>query len=84
MSVLLKNVAQPALMALTVIIFQLRWPLSAEVILVGALPSATAGAMIAERYKAFQREGPTVILVSTLLSILTVAIAIALVEFFLK
>jgi malonate transporter and related proteins len=82
--VLLKNVAQPVLMALTVIIFRLRWPLSAELILIGALPSATAGAMIAERYEAFQREGPTAILVSTLLSILTVAVAIALVGSFPK
>jgi predicted permease len=71
-------------MALTVIIFPLRWPFSAELILIGALPSATAGAMIAKRYEAFLREGPTVILVSTLLSILTVAVAIALVESFMK
>lgn len=71
-------------MALTAIIFRLRWPFSAELILIGALPSATAGAMIAERYEAFLREGPTVILVSTLLSILTVAVAIALVESFMK
>jgi hypothetical protein len=40
--------------------------------------------MIAKRYEAFLREGPTVILVSTLLSILTVAVAIALVESFMK
>jgi predicted permease len=71
-------------MALTVIIFRLRWPLSAELILIGALPSETAGAMIAERYEAFQREGPTVILLSTFLSILTVALAIGLVESFTK
>jgi predicted permease len=82
--VLLKNVAQAVLMALTVIIFRLRWPLSAELILIGALPSETAGAMIAERYEAFQREGPTVILLSTFLSILTVALAIGLVESFTK
>lgn len=71
-------------MALTVIIFRLSWPLSAELILIGALPSETAGAMIAERYEAFQREGPTVILLSTFLSILTVALAIGLVESFTK
>jgi hypothetical protein len=82
--VLLKNVAQAVLMALTVIIFRLSWPLSAELILIGALPSETAGAMIAERYEAFQREGPTVILLSTFLSILTVALAIGLVESFTK
>lgn len=74
----LKNVLQPALMAVGTLIFGLHGPTAHQAILTGAVPTATAAAMFSLRYRAYAADATATILVSTLLGIGTAALLMAL------
>ena len=78
-ALVLKNFVQAGIMFGAGLLLGLRWPFMAEVVLIGTMPSATAVAMFAQRYDAFRENAPGLIFLSTLLSIFTVAAALALI-----
>lgn len=78
-NVLMKILAQPALMGLLVLLLAVRGQAGREMIILGALPTATIAPMLALRYKAYTAESSATVLLSTVLSVLTLAGIIALV-----
>jgi predicted permease len=79
-NVLLKVLAQPALMGLLVLLLAVRGEAGREMILLGALPTASIAPMIALRYKAYTAESSATVLLSTVLSVLTLTAIIPLVS----
>jgi predicted permease len=77
-SVVLKNVAQPATMWLLAILLGITGVYRREMILLGALPTASMTTMFAVRYDIYTDESTATVLLSTLLSIATLCFAIAL------
>ena len=71
-------VAQPALMGLLVLLLAVRGQAGREMILLGALPTASIAPMLALHYKAYTAESSATVLLSTVLSVLTLAGVIAL------
>jgi malonate transporter len=72
-----KNFVQPALMVFGVVLFHLSGPLAHQVILTGAVPTATAAGMFAIRAHAYMAPAAATILISTLLGLATEAAVIA-------
>jgi len=79
-NVLVKILAQPALMGLLALLLAVRGQAGREMIVLGALPTATIAPMLALRYKAYTAESSATVLLSTVLSVLTLAGVIALVR----
>jgi predicted permease len=79
-NVLMKLLAQPALMGLLVFLLAVRGEAGRQLIVLGALPTATMVPMLALRYKAYTAESSATVLLSTVLSALTLAGVIALVS----
>jgi predicted permease len=75
---LVKMIVQPALMAFLVVAFGIAKPLGSEAILLCALPTAIVPVMFALRYKTYQAEAASTLLLTTLAMILVVALAITL------
>jgi predicted permease len=75
---LVKMVVQPALMALLVVAFGIAKPLGSEAILICALPTAVVPVMFALRYKTYQAEAASTLLLTTLAMIVVTPVAIAL------
>jgi malonate transporter len=75
---LVKVVVQPVIMALLVIAFGIAQPLRAEAIVICALSSAVVCPMLAVRYKAYQAEAASTLLLTTLAMVVAVPIAITL------
>jgi predicted permease len=75
---LVKMIVQPALMALLVTAFGIGKPLRSESILICALPTAVIPVMLALRYKVYEAEAASTLLLTTLAMIAAVPIAIAL------
>ena len=73
----LKNFVQPGLMVLGIAIFGLSGPLASQVVITGAVPTATAASMFALRNKTYTAEATSTILISTVLGLVTEAILIA-------
>ena len=73
----LKNFLQPGLMLLGIVIFGLSGPLASQVVITGAVPTATAASMFALRNKTYTAEATSTILISTVLGLVTEAILIA-------
>jgi malonate transporter and related proteins len=73
----IKNFLQPALMALGVVMFGLTGNPAHQVIITGAVPTATAASMFALKYRTYTADATATILLSTLLGIVTEAILIA-------
>jgi malonate transporter len=74
----MKIQVQPALMGLLVYLLAVRGEAGREMILLGALTTATIAPMLALRYKAYTAESSATVLLSTVLSVLTLACVIAL------
>jgi predicted permease len=74
----LKNFLQPALMLLGVVMFGLTGDLAKQVVITGAVPTATAAAMFALKNKTYTADATATILLSTILGIATEGILIAL------
>ena len=75
---LVKMIVQPALMTLLVLGLGIGKPLGSEAILICALPTAVVPAMLALRYKVYEAEAASTLLLTTLAMIVTLPIAIAL------
>ncbi|HTS06339.1 MAG TPA: AEC family transporter [Candidatus Acidoferrum sp.] len=77
-NVLLKNILHPGFMASLCVLFAITGVLAREIILLCALPSATITAMFANEAQAYETESATSIFISTMLSIVTLSVAIGL------
>jgi malonate transporter and related proteins len=78
-NVLLKNVVQAILMFLLVLAFGIKGNSGKELILTGAIPSATAVSMFAVKYGLYTERTSATTLISTVLSVVTIGLTIALV-----
>ena len=74
----LKNFLQPGLMFLGVLMFGLTGTPAHQVIITGAVPTATAASMFALKNNTYTADATSTILISTVLGILTEALLIAL------
>ncbi len=79
-NVLLKNVRQVILMLLLVPAFGIKGNAGKELILTGAIPSATAVSMFAVKYGVYTERTSASTLISTVLSVVTIGLTIALVH----
>ena len=77
-NVVVKNLAQPTAMWGLAILLGVTGVHRREMILLGALPTASMTAMFAVQYNVYQEESDATILISTILSIATLGVAIAL------
>ena len=75
---LVKMIVQPALMAVLVVAFGIGQPLGSEAILICALPTAVVPAMFALRYKVYEAEAASTLLLTTIAMIVVMPLAIAL------
>jgi malonate transporter and related proteins len=75
---LVKMIVQPALMALLVVAFGIGKPLGSEAILICALPTNVIPAMFALRYKVYEAEAASTLLLTTIAMIVVMPLAIAL------
>jgi len=77
-NVAMKNLLQPAIMALLAVLLGVTGVYRREMILLGALPTASMTAMFAVSYDVYTEEATATILLSTVLSIGTLGAVIAL------
>jgi malonate transporter and related proteins len=75
-----KNLLQPGAMWLLVLLFGISGEYRRELILLAALPTATITSMFALRYKVYSSESNATVLLSTVLSIVSLATTIAITE----
>jgi malonate transporter len=80
LNVVMKNLAQPAVMWALVLLFDVPGEYRRDLILLGALPTATITSMFALRYKVYLSESNATVLLSTVLSIVTLGAAIAMTQ----
>ncbi|MBV8587675.1 MAG: AEC family transporter [Verrucomicrobia bacterium] len=78
-NVFLKNVAQVILMLLLVLALGIKNNAGKELILTGAIPSATAVSMFAVKYGIYTARASASTLISTVLSVVTISLTIAFV-----
>jgi predicted permease len=78
LNVALKNLAQPAAMWLLALLLGVTGLYRRKMILLGTLPTASVTAMFAVQYKVYTDESDATILLSTVLSVATLAVVIAL------
>ncbi len=78
LNVSLKNLVQPVAMWLIALVLGLTAVHRREMILLGAVPTAVSPAMLAVQYKVYADEAEATILLSTVLSMVTMGVAIAL------
>ena len=76
----MKNLAQPAFMALTVVALRVTGDLAREAILLAAIPTAVMIGMFAEQLGVFTSESSTVVLETRVLSFLTIPLVYALTQ----
>jgi malonate transporter and related proteins len=76
---LVKMIVQPALMALLVVAFGVGKPLGSEAILICVLPTSVIPAMFALRYKVYEAEAASTLLLTTIAMIVVIPLAIALI-----
>ncbi len=79
-NVLMKNIGQPALMLGLTVVLGIHDALGKELFLTGAIPTATSVSMLAVRYRTYSDEAVESTLVSTVGSIVTIALAIIVAE----
>ena len=75
----MKNLAQPAFMALTVVAFRVSGDLAREAILLAATPTAVIISMFAERFGVLTSGSSTAVLKTRVLSFVTICAHAALV-----
>lgn len=78
-NVAIKNVVQPLLMIVGALIFALPHAISVQALLTGAAPAATAASMFALKNRVYTAAATSTVLVSTLTSIIIVAVLIAVI-----
>ncbi len=79
-NVAMKNVLQPALLLGAAFALGMHGALAKEVFLVGVLPSATLIPALAHADKAYEKQAPLTVMASTLFSIVTITVGIAIAE----
>lgn len=79
-NVILKSIAQPALMLVLIGLLSLSKPLAGEAVVTMALPSAVITPMLAGRYGIYQAEAGSTMLMTTILMMLVVPVSILLVR----
>ena len=77
---LMKLLAQPAFMALTVLLFGVSGNLAREAILLAGIPSAVITSMFAEEFGVLTSESSTAVLETRVLSFATIPLLIALTQ----
>lgn len=77
-NVAMKNFAQPALMIAGAFIFALPHQINVQALIAGAAPTATAASMFALKNQAYTAAATSTVLVSTVTSVVTVAMLIGL------
>jgi malonate transporter len=75
---LFKNIAQPALVALLLVLFRLHGQIAAEAFLLAAVPAGFFGTVFGARYGVKSMDASSTLLLSTALSIATLSLAIVL------
>lgn len=75
---LVKMLVQPALIALLVVAFGIETPLGSEAVLICALLTSVVPAMFGRRYRLYETEAPSTLLLTTLAMIVVMPMAIAL------
>ncbi|MBT2794275.1 AEC family transporter [Paraburkholderia strydomiana] len=73
----MKNFLQPALMALGAVLFGVAGPPAHQVVITGAVPTATAAAIFALKSNTYTGDATATILVSTILGVVTEGLLIA-------
>ena len=79
-NVAVKNLLQPALLLGIAFLLGLHGSLGKEVFLVGVLPTATLVPALAHASKAYEDQAPLTVMASTLFSIVTITVGIAIAE----
>lgn len=77
-NVLGKMIAQPAFVALLVLVLGVREPLAREAILICAIPTAVFAPLLAPRYKVYESEAASTLVLTTLAMVVTFPLAIVL------
>lgn len=77
-NVVAKMIAQPAFMALLVLVFAVKQPLAREAILMCAIPTSAFATLLAPRYGVYETECASTLVLATLAMIVVLPIAIAL------
>jgi len=83
LGILFKNLLQPALVALMVIVFRIHGPIAAEAFLLAAVPAGFFGTVFGARYGVVSEEASSTLLLSTALSVATLPLAVELSKHFL-
>lgn len=78
-NVLGKMLLQPALMAALVALFAIHNPLGREAILIGAIPATSIVPIFAARYKVYEAESASTVVIDSLLMLVTFTAAVMLV-----
>ena len=79
--VLLKNIVQPAIMFLLLLLFHLHGDIARQAFLISAIPAGFFGTVFGARYGVSSPDASSTLVLSTVLSIVTLPIAIALSAF---
>ncbi len=82
LGLLLKNVGQPALVALLLVVFHIHGQIAAEAFLLAAVPAGFFGTVFGARYGVESADASSTLLLSTALSVVTLPLAIVLLEKF--
>ncbi|HTR25788.1 MAG TPA: AEC family transporter [Terriglobales bacterium] len=77
---LMKNLAHPAFMALTVLVFGVSGVLAREAIVLAAIPTAVITSMFAEQFGVLMSESSTAVLETRVLSFVTIPVVYALTQ----
>ena len=80
----LKSVAQPLLMLIIVLLFGLRNPMASEWTVTVAMPTAVMVPIIASRYKTYQFEAGSVMVLTSILLIVVIPVFMYLMYLFVR
>jgi len=78
LGVLLKNVAQPAIMVLLILLFRQHGEIAREAFLLAAVPAGFFGTVFGSRYGVASRDTSSTLVLSTAVSLVTLPVAIVL------
>jgi len=78
-NVLMKMIGQPALMALLVAVLGIRNPLGQEAIVLCAIPASVVAPLLASRYRVYETEAASTLVLSTLTMLVTLPLIIVLI-----
>ena len=80
MLALLKNLAQPALMVGLTLLFGITGVARSESVILTAMPASVVAPMFAVRYRSYEAESASTLIVGTVLSIPTLVLIVSLLD----